>query len=156
VTLAGSQRLSDAWQAGRDPLTGYKIRRIGLNPDRKALYERIDVRAAAMFEAGLVEETAGLLATHEIRLDAPYPAPLPWALNSLGYRQAIALLRGETTREAAVAAAQQGHRNYAKRQMTWFRREPDVSWLHGFGDDPAIENQAMLLVAHSLEREPHV
>ena len=63
-------------------------------------------------------------------------------LESLGYKQAAQFLRGELTREQAVAAAQQGHRNYAKRQMTWFRREPDVRWLDGFGDDPAIARQA--------------
>jgi tRNA dimethylallyltransferase len=53
------------------------------------------------------------------------------------------LLRGELTREQAIAAAQQAHRNYAKRQMTWFRREPDVDWLNGFGDESEIQCQAM-------------
>ena len=68
-------------------------------------------------------------------------------LNSLGYKQAIQFLRGELTREEAIAATQQGHRHYAKRQMTWFRREPDVLWLDGFGDDPAIASRAAELVA---------
>ena len=71
------------------------------------------------------------------------------ALDSLGYKQAAQLLRGELTREQAIAAAQQGHRNYAKRQMTWFRREPDVVWLEGFGDDPAIVKQAADLVSRT-------
>ena len=69
------------------------------------------------------------------------------ALESLGYRQAVQFLRGELTREQAIAAAQQGHRNYAKRQMTWFRREPDVRWLEGFGDDPAAVSDAVKLVS---------
>ena len=56
-------------------------------------------------------------------------------LASLGYKQALQFLRGELDRESALAAAQQAHRNYAKRQITWFRREPDVRWLAGFGDD---------------------
>ena len=56
-------------------------------------------------------------------------------LASLGYKQAAQFLRGELTLEQAVQAAQQGHRNYAKRQMTWFRREPEVVWLKGFGDE---------------------
>jgi tRNA dimethylallyltransferase len=55
-------------------------------------------------------------------------------------------LRGELNREAALAAAQQAHRNYAKRQLTWFRREPDVNWLTGFGDDPAIQQEAIAAV----------
>ena len=71
------------------------------------------------------------------------------ALDSHGYKQAAQLLRGELTREQAIAAAQQGHRNYAKRQMTWFRREPDVAWLEGFGDDPAIVKQAAELVSRT-------
>jgi tRNA dimethylallyltransferase len=57
------------------------------------------------------------------------------------------LLRGCLTRDAAITAAQQAHRNYAKRQMTWFRREPDVTWLSGFGDEADIQEQAKSLVA---------
>ena len=68
-------------------------------------------------------------------------------LESLGYKQAVQFLRGELTREQAVAAAQQGHRNYAKRQMTWFRREPDVVWLEGFGDAPSIAQRAAELIS---------
>jgi tRNA dimethylallyltransferase len=55
-------------------------------------------------------------------------------------------LRGETTLEQAIAAAQQGHRNYAKRQMTWFRREPDVHWITAFGSEPAVQKEAEDLV----------
>ena len=68
-------------------------------------------------------------------------------LNSLGYRQAAQYLAGELTLEQAIAAAQQGHRNYAKRQMTWFRRELDVCWLQGFGDEPLIQQQCLERVA---------
>jgi tRNA dimethylallyltransferase len=71
----------------------------------------------------------------------------PMVLNSLGYRQAAQFLAGELTLDEAIAAAQQGHRNYAKRQMTWFRREPDVCWLEGFGDDPLIQQQSLERVA---------
>jgi tRNA dimethylallyltransferase len=52
-------------------------------------------------------------------------------------------LRGQLTRDEALRAAQQAHRNYAKRQMTWFRREPEVHWLRGFGDDAQIQREAM-------------
>ena len=69
------------------------------------------------------------------------------ALNSLGYKQAVQMIRGEVGEAEAIAAAQQGHRNYAKRQMTWFRREPDVHWLRGFGGEKEVQNQAESLVA---------
>ena len=92
-----------------------------------------------MFADGLVEETQGLRARYGDRQ--------VMALDSLGYRQAVQLLRGDLARDQAIAAAQQGHRNYAKRQMTWFRREPGVQWLDGFGDDPDIVRRAMEWVA---------
>ena len=68
------------------------------------------------------------------------------ALDSLGYRQAIAVLAGSRTEQAAIEASQQGHRNYAKRQLTWFRREPEVHWLERFGDDPEAVRAAAELV----------
>jgi tRNA dimethylallyltransferase len=63
-------------------------------------------------------------------------------------------LRGELTGEQALAATQQGHRNYAKRQMTWFRREPDVIWLAGFGDDPSVAREAAELVSSRITLRP--
>jgi tRNA dimethylallyltransferase len=133
VRLASQSRISELWkQRGSDPLRGFRILRIGLNPPRKRLYDRINLRARQMFEDGLVEETKALLDR--------YAGVAP--LNSLGYKQAVQFLHGDLTREQAIAAAQRGHRNYAKRQMTWFRSEPDVRWLEGFGDNPAIAKQA--------------
>lgn len=137
VCLAARGKLSELWKQGRDPLKGFHIVRLGLNPERAALYERIDARARRMFESGLVEETAELLARYG---DSARP------LTSLGYSQAVQLLRGQLTREQAIAAAQQGHRNYAKRQMTWFRREPHVTWIDGFGDNPEIQNAAIEVI----------
>ncbi|MDQ2835274.1 MAG: tRNA (adenosine(37)-N6)-dimethylallyltransferase MiaA [Acidobacteriota bacterium] len=129
------------WQKGRDALTGYRILRLGLNPPRARLYERINQRAADMFDRGLVEETERLISRY-----GPHCRPL----TSLGYAEAAAVLRGELTREQAVARAQQGHRNYAKRQLTWFRREPAIHWLEGCGADPDIQAQASLLVQQHL------
>jgi len=108
--------------------------RFGLNPERKALYERINRRCQRMFEEGLFEETKALLEKY---------ADSAWPLSSLGYKQAAQFLRGELTRPQAIEAAQQAHRNYAKRQMTWFRREPEVQWLAGFGDDPEVADEAL-------------
>src|SRR6202034_3370422 len=106
-------------------------------PPRKALYERLNQRAAAMFAAGLVEETRGLVEQY---------GPVK-ALDSLGYRQALAVLAGILSAHAAIEAAQQGHRNYAKRQLTWFRREPEVHWLRGFGDDKQVQETASAWVS---------
>jgi len=138
VCLASRQKMTDLWREGREPLLGFHILRLGLDPDRAALYERINQRAQKMFDVGLIEETEKLLAKYGNRAKP---------LASLGYKQAGQFLRGEFTREQAVQAAQQGHRNYAKRQMTWFRREPEVHWLRGFGDDPLIQQESIRKVS---------
>jgi len=93
-----------------------------------------------MFDAGLIEETRGLLDRY---------GPVK-ALDSLGYRQALAVLEGTLSGEAAVAAAQQGHRNYAKRQLTWFRREPGVHWIESFGDEQETLRRVAELVQTNL------
>jgi tRNA dimethylallyltransferase len=139
VCLASRQKMTELWQQrGREPLRGFRISRLGLDPDRRGLYDRINRRAQQMFEAGLIDETRRLLEKYG---DAAGP------LSSLGYKQAVQVLRGELTREQALQAAQQAHRNYAKRQMTWFRREPEVRWLRGFGDDVQIQESAAAWVS---------
>jgi tRNA dimethylallyltransferase len=134
VCLAARGRITEMWKQGRDSLAGFHILRLGLNPDRALLYARINRRAAAMFESGLIEET-------RLLLNAYGESARPLA--SLGYKQAVQFLHGEVSRDAAIIAAQQTHRNYAKRQMTWFRREPDVRWFPGFGDDPKVCRDAI-------------
>jgi tRNA dimethylallyltransferase len=143
VCLASRQKMTDLWQRGRDPLQGFRVLRIGLDPDRTALYARINSRAQKMFEAGLIEET---------RLLREKYGDNALSLGSLGYRQAGQILRGELTREHGIQLAQQAHRNYAKRQMTWFRREPDVTWLKGFGDEPQLQRQAIADLEAKLSR----
>jgi len=134
VCLAAHRRLSEVM--ARDPLKGFHLLRIGLNPPRQALYQRLNERCANMFAAGLVSETRTLLGRY---------GPVK-ALDSLGYRQALHVLRDSWSIEEAVKAAQQGHRNYAKRQLTWFRREPDVHWIEGFGDDRETVRAAVEVV----------
>ena len=135
------QNMTELWQQGREPLHGFRILRLGLNPDREILYARINQRAANMFDQGLIAETERLLAKYG-------PQARPFA--SLGYKQALQFLRGELDRESALSAAQQAHRNYAKRQITWFRREPDVHWLAGFGEDPAIQAEGIATVEQQI------
>jgi tRNA dimethylallyltransferase len=142
VCLASRQKMTELWQQhGREPLRGFRILRLGLDPDRQALYDRINRRAEQMFKAGLVEET-------EVLFEKYGNSAGP--VSSLGYKQAVQFLRGELTREQALQAAQQAHRNYAKRQMTWFRREPEVHWLRGFGDDGQIQREAAARTETSL------
>ena len=142
VCLASRQKMTELWrQHGSDSLRGFRILRLGLDPDRQELYERINRRAQQMFEAGLIEETQRLLEKYGC---AAGP------LSSLGYKQAVQFLRGELTREQALPAAQQAHRNYAKRQMTWFRREPEVHWLRGFGDEVRIQREAVAEVENAF------
>jgi tRNA dimethylallyltransferase len=141
VCLASRQKMTELWQRGREPLGGFRILRIGLDPERQALYDRINRRAQQMFESGLIEETQ--------RLDENY-GDSAGPLASLGYKQARQFLRRELTREQALQAAQQAHRNYAKRQMTWFRREPEVQWLRGFGDEPEIQQEAVAKTLTSI------
>jgi tRNA dimethylallyltransferase len=138
ICLVSRMKMTEIWRQGRDPLRGFRLVRFGLNPDRDALYRRIDQRAQGMFAAGLVEETRALLARYG---DRARP------LAAHGYKQAVQLLRGAISHEAAVQAAQQAHRRYAKRQMTWFRREPAVLWLAGFGDEANVQTEAIRKVA---------
>jgi tRNA dimethylallyltransferase len=95
-----------------------------------------------MFDQGLIAETERLLTKYGAQARP---------LASLGYRQAVQFLRGELDREWALSAAQQAHRNYAKRQITWFRREPDVHWLAGFGDDADIQTEGIATVEQQIE-----
>jgi tRNA dimethylallyltransferase len=143
VTLLARRPQTEQWETGRDPLTGFRVLQLGLDPPRAALYERINARAASMFDRGLLDETAGLRARFGDHARA---------LGSLGYAQAAAVLEGRQTLAGAVAEAQQGHRNYAKRQLTWFRRDKRIQWLHAFGDDPLLEAEALTRVREHLMR----
>jgi tRNA dimethylallyltransferase len=94
-----------------------------------------------MFDRGLIAETEMLRARFgdDCR-----------ALGALGYAQAMAVLRGNFTLEEAIATARQGHRNYAKRQGTWFRAETGMQWLQGFGDEGSTQSEALALAQKHL------
>jgi tRNA dimethylallyltransferase len=141
VSLAAHRPITEQWKSGREALQGFRLLRVGLDPPRADLYERINRRVQAMFEAGLIEETSQLLKTYGMSARP---------LGSIGYKQVVQLLEGELTPETAVAAVQQAHRNYAKRQLTWFRREPDVNWLSGFGNEKVVQERAIALVEKQL------
>lgn len=134
VSLSTRRPMTDLWRQGRDPLLGYRIARLGLNPERKSLYQRINARAERMFAQGLIEETRALRERYGSNARP---------LDSLGYKQATQFILGELSLPDAVAAAQQAHRNYAKRQITWFRREAGVHWISGFGSDAGVQKQSL-------------
>jgi tRNA dimethylallyltransferase len=124
----------------RTALVGYRVLKIGLQPERKSLYERINQRAALMFREGILEETAALL-------EAGVP-PDAKPMQSLGYKQAVAVLSGAFSVDQAIAECQTKTRQYAKRQMTWFRREPGVHWIAGFGSQPDVQAEALNTLAN--------
>ncbi len=119
----------------REPLVGFEVLKIGLNPTRSELYARLDQRTACMFESGLLEETNTLLQS-----GIPFGSK---ALQSLGYRQAAKVLVQGIPLDEALRECQTKTRQYAKRQLTWFRAEPDVFWLDGFGTHPEIRSSAL-------------
>jgi tRNA dimethylallyltransferase len=134
ICLLAQKPLSEVHRAGRTPLAGWRILKIGLQPEREALYERIHQRTKAMLEAGWLDEVRQLAASGLPENTKPF--------QFIGYRELRSHLRGELTLDAARAAIEQSTRQYAKRQLTWFRREADVHWLAGFGDQGEIQAAA--------------
>jgi tRNA dimethylallyltransferase len=144
MTILTARPASEIQGQPRLELTGYCVLKIGLMPDRSLLYERIKARTAAMFQAGLIEETRALL-------ESGVP-PSAKPMQSLGYKQAIAVLNGNLSFDDALAECQTRTRQYAKRQLTWFRAERDVHWIHGFGAELAVQQKATALVSDLMKR----
>jgi tRNA dimethylallyltransferase len=138
--LAGKP-VGEIHRSGRSGLEGYTVMKIGLAPERAALYARINARVEAMLEAGWTEEVSRL-----ISIGVPADAK---PFQFIGYSQLRDVLAGSLSREAAVQLIQQATRRFAKRQLTWFRREPDVNWLSAFGDSPEIAIAAAKLLEKS-------
>lgn len=143
VCLLTRRPAAELFAEGRTALHGYRVVKLGLFPDRDELYRRLDARCAQMFAEGLVEEVQSILAR------GFSPACKPF--ESHGYRQALQLLAGELSPRDAVFYAQRKTRNYAKRQATWFRREPALHWIRAFGDTAEARHEATALV-NSSER----
>lgn len=130
------ERISDKrseW--GEPPEFAGRVRLFVLNPPRALLYDKIDRRTEMHFANGLVEEVKGLLAAGVNEFSN--------ALGSHGYRRVCEYLRDERTLDSAIDKSKQDVRNYAKRQLTWFRREPDAIWLEGFGDQESTWKSLM-------------
>ncbi len=128
----------------RDSLQGCAILKLGLGPDRRLLFERLNQRAAWMFNNGLLSETKALL-------DGGF-SPQAKPLQSLGYKQAVKVIAEGLPIDEAVRECQARTRQYAKRQMTWFRADACVKWLHGFGSEVEIQKEALRLTREFLLR----
>ena len=135
IRLLAGKSVADVHRQGRTGLEGYDVCKVGLMPPRSALYSRIDARATAMIRAGWLEEVRRLVAGG-IPADAK-------PFQFIGYSELRACLEGSLTEDAAVKAIRQATRQFAKRQLTWFRREKGVRWLAGFGDEPGVQSEAI-------------
>jgi tRNA dimethylallyltransferase len=130
VCLLAGRSLTEVHRAGRVALQGYAPLKIGLGPPRAALYRRIEQRVHRMLERGWLDEVAALLEGGTSASAKPF--------QFIGYRELRAHLEEGKPLADAVTAIAQATRRYAKRQLTWFRKETDVHWLPGFGDQPEI------------------
>jgi tRNA dimethylallyltransferase len=135
VCLLAKMPLTELHRSGRAPLQGWRALKVGLAPVREALYERIHARTDAMLANGWLEEARALLAAGLPEDAKPF--------DFIGYRELRSVLQGRIAISEARAAIQQATRRYAKRQLTWFRREPGVHWLAGFGDQPNVQKDAL-------------
>jgi len=131
VCLLTSKPISEVHRTGRVPLEGWRILKVGLMPPREKLNERIHARTDAMLEHGWMREVQALLDSG-LSEDAKL-------FDFIGYRELRSVLRGGITLQEAREAIQQATRRYAKRQLTWFRKEAGVRWFSGFGDDAEVQ-----------------
>jgi tRNA dimethylallyltransferase len=141
MRILGKKPVSEIQGEGRRSLEGYAVKKIGLSPPREALYTRIKERTESMIRDGWLEEVSRLM-SKGISLDAK-------PFQFIGYSELRSHMNGQLTMESAVQKIQQATRQFAKRQLTWFRKEPAVHWLPGFGDDPKMASAALEFVKGS-------
>ena len=137
MRLLAGKPVDEIHRAGRNALEGYAVTKIGLNPPRPALYDRVNARTRKMIQAGWLEELRGLIAAGVPANAKPF--------QFIGYSELREHIESKVPAETAIERIQQATRQFAKRQITWFRREPGVTWLAGFGDDPQIAAAALAI-----------
>jgi tRNA dimethylallyltransferase len=143
VCILTRKPISEVHRAGRNPLQGWRTLKIGLMPSRELLHERIDARTDAMIKSGWLDEVRGLLEAG-IAENAK-------VFDFIGYREMAQVLRGELTMEKARTAIQLATRQYAKRQMTWFRKDKTIRWFGGPGDDAEEQRDICEWVSKEIE-----
>jgi tRNA dimethylallyltransferase len=142
VCILTRKPISEVHRAGRKPLEGWRTLKVGLMPSREMLYERIGSRTMAMIESGWLDEVRRLLEagiTENAKI-----------FDFIGYREMLAVSRGELTMEKARTAIQLATRQYAKRQMTWFRKDKSIRWFAGPGDEAAVQREIVGWVSEEL------
>ncbi len=142
VCVVGRSPMTEQFRAGRDPLSGFHALKFGLNPPRRDLYQRLDERCLSMWRRGLLDEVRAILAHGVPETAKPF--------ESIGYKQALDVALGRNGEAEALEEMQRDTRRYAKRQLTWFRREPEVEWFSGFGGDQALQRKVIATT------EPHI
>ena len=142
VCLLAHRPVTELFRAGRLALRGFRSLKLVLNPNRSALYSRLDARCQSMFQGGLIEEVQRIL-------DLGF-SPSVKPFESHGYKQAVQLIRGELSTAEALELAQRNTRRYAKRQLTWFRHESSIEWIEGFGHDPRVRQAVLVRVGDFL------
>jgi tRNA dimethylallyltransferase len=141
LRLLAGKTVGEIHRSGREPLKGYAVVKVGLAPERAALYARIHERIDQMIAAGWIDEVRGL-----IESGVPDSAK---AFQFIGYSQWREHLRGNLSRDAALEEIRKATRHFAKRQQTWFRREPNVHWIQGFGGEQSVEIDALKFISNS-------
>jgi tRNA dimethylallyltransferase len=142
ICLSARKTATEVFAVGRDALQGFRVLKIGLFPNREQLYQRLESRMEGMFSAGLIDETASILALGYSPDSKPF--------ESIGYKQALQTVQGELSPKDALFYATRDTRRYAKRQMTWFRQDRGMEIFSGFGDDPAVVEQVIERVRRFL------
>jgi tRNA dimethylallyltransferase len=143
VGVLAGRPLTGMFAEGRDALQGYVPLKIAFDPPRPELVRKLDERAARMLAGGLMEEVRALLASGVAASAKPF--------ESIGYKQALSIVLENQSHGEALEQMQRDTRRYAKRQMTWFKRERDLRWLSGFGTDETVQRSLMDTVATYLK-----
>jgi tRNA dimethylallyltransferase len=138
IRLLAGKPVAEVHRGGRSPLEGYRVMKIGLLPPRDALYEKIHARVLMMISAGWLDEVRRLI-TQGVPADVK-------PFQFIGYSELREHLEGRLSLDDAVDQIQRATRRFAKRQITWFRKEPGVTWLSSFGDDPAALRTSLELI----------
>jgi tRNA dimethylallyltransferase len=141
IHLASGKPMGWWQQQPRDAFQGYRWLKIGINLPREQLYQKINQRVEEMFASGLLEETQKLLAQFPRKSQA---------FKAIGYRQAAECIEGLLSLEQAIEETKKESRHYAKRQMTWFRSDPEIVWLDGQLEAVQMQQRASRLIAEFL------
>ncbi len=142
ICLQARRPAAAVFAGGRDALTGYRVLKLGIFPDRDKLVTRLEARVEKMFAGGLIAETESILSRGVLPTVKPF--------ESIGYKQALQVTRGELSPRDAIFYTKRDTRQYAKRQMTWFRQEPGLEVVRGFGDAEDLVARAIARVQEFL------